>query len=129
MLYEFTHELVSPSVLPCLGSLAYYLGGVAAQLLVDAGMTCETQTFQSLKSAVDSQPLHLVFGSGSLDRNDVMHTPGTGHDALLQTFLAQSVGASELRNPQLLPLAAVVDVGLILGYLVADTSPVSFFAH
>ena len=96
---------------------------------MDAGMTGEAQTFQALKSAVDSEPSHLVFGSGGLDGHHMMHTAGSGHDALLQTFLTQSVGAPELRNAQLLPLAAVIDVGFILGYLVRYPSPVAFLAH
>ena len=120
------HQVVSPSVLPCLGTLADYLRRVAAQLLVDAGMTGEAQAFQPLKSAVDSQPLHLVLGSGCLNGYDVMHTPGTGHDALLQTFLTQSVGTSEFRNAQLPPLAAVVYLRLILLLLGVAAPPISF---
>ena len=74
LFYEFTHEVVLPSILPCLGTLAHDLRRVAAEFLMDAGMTGETEGFQSLKSAVDSQPLHLVFGSGCLDRHHMMHT-------------------------------------------------------
>ena len=96
---------------------------------MDAGMAGEAQSLQTLKSAVDSQSLHLVLGSGSLDGHHMMHTPGTRHDALLQTLLAQSVSASEFRNAQILPLARVVYLLLVLGYLVADPSPVSLLVH
>ena len=126
---EATHEIVSPSVLPCLGTLAYYLRRVAAHLLMDAGMTCEAQTHQPLKSAVDSQSPHLVFGSCGLNGHHMMYTSGTCHDALLHTFFAKSVGAPELGNAQLVPLSAVVYLGFILGYLVANPSPVSLLTH
>jgi hypothetical protein len=79
--YEFTHEVVSPSVLPCLGSLADYLGRVAAQLLMDAGMTGEAQSLQIVD--IECQSLHLIFGSGGFDGHDMMHTSGTRHDTLL----------------------------------------------
>jgi len=127
--YESVYQSIFPSVLPCLGTLAYYLRGVAAQLLMDAGMTGETQTHQALKSAVDSQSTHLVFGSGCLDGHHMMYASGWCYDALLHTFFAQSVGASEFGNAQLLPLAAVVDFLLVLGYLVRYASPVSFLCH
>ena len=96
---------------------------------MDAGMAGEAQTFQPLKSAVDSQPSHLVFGSGCLDGNHMMHAASSGHDALLHALFAQSVCTSELGNAQLLPLAAVVYLLLILFYLVADPSPVAFLVH
>ena len=121
------HEVVSPSVLPCLGTLAYYLRRVATQFLMDAGMAGEAQGTQIVD--VECQPLHLVFGSGSLNGDDVMYASGRCYNALLQTFLTQSVGASELGNAQLVPLAAVIDVLLVLGYIVAHPSPVSFLAH
>ena len=124
---EATHEVIGPSLLPCLGSLAYYLRRVAAHLLMDAGMTGEAQTHQALQTAVDSQSPHLVFGSGGLDGYNMMHASGSGHDALLHTFFAKSIGAPELGNAQLFPLSAVVYLGLVLGYLVANTSPVLLF--
>lgn len=123
------HKVVSPSVLPCLGTLAYYLRRVAAQLLMDASMTGEAQTCQSLQSAVDSQPSHLIFGSGSLNRHDVMNTAGRCYNALLHTLLTQSLGAPELSNTQLLPLTAVIYLCLVLGYLGTHASPISFLAH
>ena len=39
--YESVYQVVLPSVLPCLGTLAYYLRRVATELLMDAGMTGE----------------------------------------------------------------------------------------
>ena len=116
-------QVVLPSVLPCLRSRPDYLRRVAAHLLMDAGVAGEAQTFQSLKSAVDSKPSHLVFGSGSLDGYDVMHAASSGNDALLQALFTQSVGASELRNAQLLPFAAVVYLCLVLLLLGVATSP------
>ena len=92
---------------------------------MDTGMAGKAQTFQSLKPAVDSEPPHLVFGSGCLDGHHMMHTSGTCHNALLHALFTQSVCASELGNAQLLPLAAVVYLLLVLCYLVADPSPVS----
>jgi len=124
---EFTHQSVCPSVLPCLGTLAYYLGGVAAQLLMYAGMACEAQSTQIVD--IECQSLHLVFGSCCLDRHDMMHAASTRHDALLHALFAQSVGASELGSSQLLPLSAVVDVGLVLCYLIRYPSPVSLLTH
>ena len=96
---------------------------------MDAGMTGEAQTFQPLKSAVDSQSLHLVLGSGSLNRHHMMHAASTLHDALLHALLTQSFGAPEFCNAQLFPLSAVVYLLLILGYLVRYASPVSLLAH
>ena len=129
LLYEFTHEVVSPSVLPCLGSLTHYLCRVAAQLLMDAGVTGKAQSLQALKSAVDSQPLHLVFGSGGLDGNYMMNASGTGDDTMLHALLAQPSRAPEFRDAQLLPLTAVVDVGFIFSDLIAHTSPVTLLCH
>ena len=96
---------------------------------MDAGMTGEAETHQALQTAVDSESAHLVFGSCGLDGHHMMYTSGTCHDALLQTFFAKPVGTPELCNAQLFPLAAVIDVGFILGYLVRYTSPVSFLVH
>ena len=126
---EAFHQVVLPSVLPCFGSLAYYLRRVAAELLMDAGMAGKAQTFQPLKSAVDSQSLHLVLGSGGLDGRHMMHTSGSCHDTLLHALFTQSVGASEFGNAQLFPLSAVVYLRLVLGYLVRYASPVSFLTH
>ena len=123
--HEALHQVVCPSVLPCLGTLAYYLRRVTAELLVDSGMAGEAQTFQPLKSAVDGQAAHLVFGSGSLDGNYMMNASGTGDDTMLHALLAQPSGAPEFRNAQLLPLAAVVDVAFVLRHLRRYTSPVS----
>ena len=79
---------------------------------MDAGMTGEAQGTQIVD--IECQPLHLVLGSGSLDGYHMMHAAGSGYDALLQTFFAKSLGASEFRDTQFLPLAAVVYLGLIL---------------
>ena len=48
--------------------------------------------------------------------------------AILDALLAQRIG-SQLYGAQFLPLAAVVDVLLVLGYLVAYASPVSFLLY
>ena len=127
--HEALHQIVCPSVLPCLGTLVYYLRRVAAQLLMDPSMTDETQTFQSWQSAVDSQPSHLIFGSGCFNRHDVMYAAGRCYNALLHTLFTQSLGAPELSNAQLLPLAAVVYLCLVLSYLSTYTSPISSIAH
>ena len=94
---------------------------------MDAGMAGLAKAHEVIP--VEGESSHLFFGSGGLDGDDVMHTPGTRHDALLQTFFAQSVGAPEFGNAQLLPLAAVIDVGLVLGYLVRYSSPVMLLSH
>ena len=128
------YEVVSPSVLPCLGTLAYYLRGIAAQLLMDAGMAGEAKSHEVV--LIERQSLHLVFGSGCLDGHDVMHTrctaDVTARDAsrlaILLALLAQRIG-SQLLDAQLLPLAAVVYFLLVLGYLVRYASPVSFLVH
>jgi hypothetical protein len=109
--------------MPCIGSCLYYLGGVASDLLMDAGMTGKAKAHQTIKPTVECKPSHLFFGSGCLDWHDVMHAPCTGDDALLQTFLTQSVGAPEFRNPQFLPLAAVIDVLLVFPLLQVLASP------
>jgi hypothetical protein len=41
LFYEFTHQVISPSVLAGLGTLADYLRLIAAELLVDLGVAGE----------------------------------------------------------------------------------------
>ena len=74
LLYELAHQVVSPSVLPCLGSLAHYLRCVAAELLMDTSMAGLAKTHEVVP--VEGEPSHLFFGSGCLNGNDVMHTFG-----------------------------------------------------
>ena len=128
LLYEFTHQVVSPSVLPCFGTLLHYILGVALQLVaVDFGMMCLTHHEQVLPH--ECPVLHLLHGVAVFDWVLVVYDVGSGYDAFLQALFAQSVGAAYLQSPQLLPLARVVDGCLVLRLLNRPTSPRQFSFH